>query len=179
MLKVVIHDFIKSNVESGKTRFLDHVKSIVSGQWYDCFGSEYEQCLQVFKSVWRLELYLECSSPHCPRPKNTRYPNGYNLQPQSLENFSDQIKKQFPENGQALGCGATFPYLPPKDASSCHRRNIVDLKDNDGGCNGTPVVKKCVFFSKHPWLIPFNIISFKKELLKELDELPVILHLLG
>ncbi len=46
-------------------------------------------------------------------------------------------------------------------------------------CNGVPVVKKCVFFSKHPWLILFNINSFKKELLKELDELPVILHLLG
>ncbi len=109
VLKVVIHDFIKSNVESGKTRFLDYVKSIVSGLQYDCFGSEYEQCLQVFKSVWRLELCLECSSPHCPRPKNTRYPNGYNLQPQSLERFSNQIEKQFPENGQALGyCGATF-----------------------------------------------------------------------
>ena len=108
-LKAAVSDMLKGNIDNGKTKILTYIKSVI-GTKDNTNCSEYEQCLQVFKQIWKLSLTLMCDSPHCPTPMKSRYPVGFNFRlPDEESSFMTQIQNQFPSVGYPHGyCGAKF-----------------------------------------------------------------------
>ena len=92
----------------------------------------------------------------------------FNLQP-ALDSvsYSQQIVNQFPLCGHQTGyCGEEFRSDAPQNALY----GINDRLDTSSDkripffeCTGTPVVTSSSFLSQHPWIIPFDIMSFKPD----------------
>ena len=187
-LKAAVSDMLKGNIDNGKTKILNYIKSVIGTKDNTncCYGSEYEQCLQVFKQIWKLSLTLMCDSPHCPTPMKSRYPVGFNFRlPDEESSFMTQIQNQFPSVGYPHGyCGAKFGDDKPDDATCGLRKVVDDLQDTNSfvfeyECRGVSLVQSGGFLSSSPWVIPFNINLFKNDNLKMLNELPHELEIYG
>ena len=112
VLKASLTDIIKGDVDKGKTRILDFLQAETKKGSVNCWGSEYDRCLVMFRNVWKVYLSMQCTSTSCPNPiPKSRYPMGFSLYLlDSVDaNFSDQIAGQFPTLGHRHGyCGEKF-----------------------------------------------------------------------
>ena len=69
---------IKGYVDKGKTRILDFLQAETKKGSVNCWGSEYDRCLVMFRNVWNVYLSLQCTSTSCPNPiPKSRYPMGF------------------------------------------------------------------------------------------------------
>lgn len=104
-LRASIDVMMKGDLIDGKTLLLDYINSVVVYEvcnQYNCFGSEYGMCLQVFHQVWKLNLSLKCDSKHCPKADTTkRHPATFSLKPDLP--FEDQLAHKFPSVGCSSG----------------------------------------------------------------------------
>uniref|UniRef100_A0A1X7VSU1 Uncharacterized protein n=1 Tax=Amphimedon queenslandica TaxID=400682 RepID=A0A1X7VSU1_AMPQE len=111
---------LKGDAVGGKELMLDHLNSVIGfprkGTLFDCYGSEYANCLTAFSNVWKVHLALRCCLPDCPKSDTDRFPCGFNLNDKFA--YSDQVDNQFPvaQFFFAGYCGADFKTMPRKQS---------------------------------------------------------------
>ena len=174
-LKASMAMLLKGDTFAGKELMLEHLNSLIGfprgDNAFNCYGSEYANCLTAFSNVWKLHLSLHCCSPDCPKSETDRFPCGFNLDDKNA--YSDQIENQFPVAQSLLAgyCGATFKSKPGK---RCDFEVSTKLDVESGNeidiyvCTGQLLVKKARFVSKSPWLLPFSIASLSGNSLLDL-----------
>ena len=172
VLKAAISVMANGDIENGKAVMLDHLNSVIGfpkKEKFDCYGSEYDKCLQVFRAIWGTYLALKCLSKFCPANQSERFVKSYSFHPPtSNSSFTDQINSQFPSiNSCSSGyCGVKFKGIPPRGSSSAQNSTTDVLTGNETSfyeCRGQLLVQKSMFTSKRPWIIPFCISSLKGE----------------
>lgn len=178
-IRAGITAMLHGNITRGKTIVLEYIQSGVclnhadNSNKYDCFGSEYAMCLQLFKHIWKISLTLKCNSPFCPNPNSQRFPVSFSLQPSKNTPLVDQIMAQFPQDGQMNTgyCGAEFQHNPPEMARYAlnDREDVVSKRRvKFYECRGALVVQSGHFLSRSPWMIPLIISSFKPDRIKDM-----------
>ena len=68
-LKSGLKLMLQNKIHKGKIVILEFFKTKLNlerdGTKYNCFGSEYEMCLKLFRHVWKLYMTLNCDSDYC------------------------------------------------------------------------------------------------------------------
>ena len=157
-IKASMAMLLKGDTFAGKELMLEHLNSLIGfprgDNAFNCYGSEYANCLTAFSNVWKLHLSLHCCSPDCPKSETDRFPCGFNLDDKNA--YSDQIENQFPVAQSLLAgyCGATFKSKPGK---RCDFEVSTKLDVESGNeidiyvCTGQLLVKEARFVSKSPY----------------------------
>ena len=55
VLKAALSVMANGDIENGKAIMLDHLNLVIGfpkKEKFDCYGSEYDKCLQVFRAIW-------------------------------------------------------------------------------------------------------------------------------
>ena len=175
-LKAAIKLMLQGNMCKGKEVILDHVTSVLtfnrSGQYLDCYGSEYAQFIQLFRHIWTLSLILNCESRYCPNPSTQRHQTSFCFQPPHNNTFSEQLAQMFPAQGDKSGyCGQQFHDDPPENSEyGLNERENLTTKQKEVffECRGSLIIQSSNFLNKCPWMIPIQINSFKADQIREL-----------
>ena len=180
---------LQNNIHKGKTVVLDYFKTKLNleknGTKYNCFGSEYEMCLKLFRHVWKLYVTLNCNSVYCPKLYSERYPVSFNFQPLSTKSFLTQIKPQFPSPGEGAGyCGVEFSHIPANSEVPYALSTKEDITSKQTieyyEYRGVPIVQNANFLCASLWIIPFCISNFKSDQVRILAEsLPILIEIYG
>ena len=164
ILKSGLMTMLNGNLAQGKSIILDWVKSqlnlpLASDGTCNCYGTEREQFMCLFRHVWKLHQSRKCDSKFCPSQTSDRFVSTFALT-EAFEcnvSYDYQIERKFPLSGVSLEgyCGEKFASIPPLSApQALNSKYNVDNNTTEHfiECRGTPQVISSSFLSGVPTL---------------------------